>query len=556
MRTLTRFSAISIPAVVLLSWPLAAAPNKVPLYQQFLSPASPQEVVAARKVDRVAWVDYAEGKRNAYTAAAPLFAPVRLTNFHERRRHHDVGGPDFGRRQHGRVSARRGAEPRGLVAQSVRRPERAGARDLGGAHQRRGRSVAGGRRHQSRTGAGWQRDSVRESGPDLSREANAGEAGQRSGSRREGVHHRVGRAERSEVVAGRPQDRVRQHAHRSQLHRGVRRRDAIGEVHVAERGFRHDADVAAGQQAPDLHAAAGPAVRTAGAAGRGRNRSAERTGVAATAATPARQATAAVGAAGEAAGATAAPAEPSQAAARRSGTGCAGRGQQFPGPDASDVQRRLHARVLQGRRHAPARRRRPGTTSPTMQLSPNLANAHLAGDLVIFQFAVGGGRGGRGGRGGARGQRRPAPAPESEARPATQRASGRMGSLLLAQRHGCVGASGAADDDRRADRKSDVGRGLGRREDLLLLHERQGYRAAPHLGGAGGRRHAGADHDGRGRRDLPGAARVRQVPGDAERQLEHAAIGGRVEAREAGRGSARRRSSSRRRGRAFRWKRT
>lgn len=46
-----------------------------------MSPASPQEVVAARKADRIAWVDYAEGKRNAYTAAAPLFTPVRLTNF-------------------------------------------------------------------------------------------------------------------------------------------------------------------------------------------------------------------------------------------------------------------------------------------------------------------------------------------------------------------------------------------------------------------------------------------------------------------------------------------
>ena len=81
MRNLTRRSVLSIPAAALLSWPLAAAPNKVPLYQQFLSPASPQEVVSARKVDRVAWVDYAEGKRNAYTAAAPLFTPVRLTNF-------------------------------------------------------------------------------------------------------------------------------------------------------------------------------------------------------------------------------------------------------------------------------------------------------------------------------------------------------------------------------------------------------------------------------------------------------------------------------------------
>jgi dipeptidyl-peptidase 4 len=57
---------------------LSAAP---PQFQQFLSPASPQEVVAAKTVDRVAWVDYAEGKRNAYTAVAPLFAPVRLTNF-------------------------------------------------------------------------------------------------------------------------------------------------------------------------------------------------------------------------------------------------------------------------------------------------------------------------------------------------------------------------------------------------------------------------------------------------------------------------------------------
>jgi dipeptidyl-peptidase 4 len=81
MRILTRLSVVSIAAAAFLMRPLASAPPKVPLYQQFLSPASPQELVAARKVDRIAWVDYAEGKRNAYTAAAPLFAPVRLTNF-------------------------------------------------------------------------------------------------------------------------------------------------------------------------------------------------------------------------------------------------------------------------------------------------------------------------------------------------------------------------------------------------------------------------------------------------------------------------------------------
>ncbi len=71
---------IALVALV-FSLTLAAAPPDVPAYQKFLSPASPQEVVAARKVDRIAWVDFHEGRRNAYTAAAPLFTPVRLTNF-------------------------------------------------------------------------------------------------------------------------------------------------------------------------------------------------------------------------------------------------------------------------------------------------------------------------------------------------------------------------------------------------------------------------------------------------------------------------------------------
>ncbi|HTK75092.1 MAG TPA: prolyl oligopeptidase family serine peptidase, partial [Gemmataceae bacterium] len=73
-----RFAPIALAALAL---PLFSAPPDIPAYQKFLSPASPQEVVAARKVDRVAWVDFHEGKRNAYTAVAPLFTPVRLTNF-------------------------------------------------------------------------------------------------------------------------------------------------------------------------------------------------------------------------------------------------------------------------------------------------------------------------------------------------------------------------------------------------------------------------------------------------------------------------------------------
>jgi dipeptidyl-peptidase-4 len=68
---------------VLPSRPAATAPPPLatPGYQQFLSPASPLEVVTAKRVDRVAWVSFEEGRRNAYTAAAPAFAPVRLTNF-------------------------------------------------------------------------------------------------------------------------------------------------------------------------------------------------------------------------------------------------------------------------------------------------------------------------------------------------------------------------------------------------------------------------------------------------------------------------------------------
>jgi dipeptidyl-peptidase 4 len=80
-----RFTIFAVLAVFVFmpSKPSArATPAQIlSAYQQFLSPASPLEIAAARKVDRVAWVAYEEGKRNAYTAAAPTFAPIRLTNF-------------------------------------------------------------------------------------------------------------------------------------------------------------------------------------------------------------------------------------------------------------------------------------------------------------------------------------------------------------------------------------------------------------------------------------------------------------------------------------------
>jgi dipeptidyl-peptidase 4 len=70
-----------------LSLILAASPSATsqtsarPTLDQFLGAASPLEVVAAAKTDRVAWVAYEQGRRNVYTAAAPAFTPVKLTNY-------------------------------------------------------------------------------------------------------------------------------------------------------------------------------------------------------------------------------------------------------------------------------------------------------------------------------------------------------------------------------------------------------------------------------------------------------------------------------------------
>jgi dipeptidyl-peptidase 4 len=57
-----------------------AAAGAAPTIDQFLAPGYPTEVVSAKKADRIAWTAYEHGMRNVYTAAAPAFKPVRLTN--------------------------------------------------------------------------------------------------------------------------------------------------------------------------------------------------------------------------------------------------------------------------------------------------------------------------------------------------------------------------------------------------------------------------------------------------------------------------------------------
>lgn len=68
-----------LPAALVFALPLYA--QKAPTVEQFMSPPSPLEMTAAKKADRIAWVTYERGMRNVYTAVAPAYKSVRITNF-------------------------------------------------------------------------------------------------------------------------------------------------------------------------------------------------------------------------------------------------------------------------------------------------------------------------------------------------------------------------------------------------------------------------------------------------------------------------------------------
>ena len=54
-----------------------------PTIDQFMSPGLPEELAAAKRADRIAWIANERGRRNVFTAVAPNFAPVQLTRFRE-----------------------------------------------------------------------------------------------------------------------------------------------------------------------------------------------------------------------------------------------------------------------------------------------------------------------------------------------------------------------------------------------------------------------------------------------------------------------------------------
>ena len=84
---ITLLAGVSLPAaaqVQLARGTATATPaRRTTTYtiDQFLAPASPLEVSAAKKANRLAWVSYEKGLRNIYVASAPGFKAQRITNF-------------------------------------------------------------------------------------------------------------------------------------------------------------------------------------------------------------------------------------------------------------------------------------------------------------------------------------------------------------------------------------------------------------------------------------------------------------------------------------------
>ncbi len=80
---LTLFALFGVASLVTASPARAQRQPDGPPIEKFISIPSPLEINAAKKADRVAWVTYEKGMRNIYTAAAPLWKPVRITKFLE-----------------------------------------------------------------------------------------------------------------------------------------------------------------------------------------------------------------------------------------------------------------------------------------------------------------------------------------------------------------------------------------------------------------------------------------------------------------------------------------
>ncbi|MFC1477755.1 TolB family protein, partial [candidate division KSB1 bacterium] len=82
MSKIFRKSICMTGAFLLLFYMLTGAQEQFTI-EQVLSPAYPFDLVSAKNTDRIAWIEFERGMRNVYTAAAPDYTPVRLTDFME-----------------------------------------------------------------------------------------------------------------------------------------------------------------------------------------------------------------------------------------------------------------------------------------------------------------------------------------------------------------------------------------------------------------------------------------------------------------------------------------
>src|SRR5688500_15410588 len=76
-----RVPRAAIPMLLVVATQASAQSQSGPTIEQFMGAPAPIELTSAKKADRVAWTTYDRGLRNVYTAAAPTWAPVRLTRF-------------------------------------------------------------------------------------------------------------------------------------------------------------------------------------------------------------------------------------------------------------------------------------------------------------------------------------------------------------------------------------------------------------------------------------------------------------------------------------------
>jgi len=80
MRVSSRY-LLTVAAACAAALPVGA--QSKPTIAQYIGTSEPLEMATAAKTDRIAWISYDRGMRNVYTAAAPDFKTVRLTNFME-----------------------------------------------------------------------------------------------------------------------------------------------------------------------------------------------------------------------------------------------------------------------------------------------------------------------------------------------------------------------------------------------------------------------------------------------------------------------------------------